>query len=209
MFTVLLLRHGQSTWNVAGRWQGQEDPPLTVHGEAQAVAAASAIRDRQVLDPLPSTVWSSDLQRAVRTADVMADAWGGASVKVLPDLRERHAGPWEGCTRADIEEGWPGFIESGERPEGFESEESLSGRGLAALEAIYAGSAGLGGGGGGPAVGITHSGMLFSLERRLDAWRGRLPNLGGLWLVRGDLGDWSVGDRVDLIDEVTGAGIIE
>ena len=40
---VLLVRHGQSTWNAEGRWQGQADPPLSELGERQAVEAAAAV----------------------------------------------------------------------------------------------------------------------------------------------------------------------
>ncbi len=56
---LLLVRHGQSEWNAAGRWQGQADPPLTDLGRAQARAAARAIGG-------VDAVFASDLQRARR-----------------------------------------------------------------------------------------------------------------------------------------------
>ena len=49
-------------------------------------------------------------------------------------LRERHAGGWEGRTRAEIDEGWPGYLESGRRPAGYEPDDSVLARVLDALE---------------------------------------------------------------------------
>src|SRR5262245_20577361 len=57
---ILLVRHGQSEWNAAGRWQGQQDPPLTELGRRQARAAAETIGAIEA-------VFASDLQRALET----------------------------------------------------------------------------------------------------------------------------------------------
>ena len=73
MGSLLVVRHGQSTWNADGRWQGRADPPLTALGEAQAADAALHVG---AIDE----VWSSDLERARRTAEIVAAALGlGAS----------------------------------------------------------------------------------------------------------------------------------
>ena len=58
---ILLVRHGQSEWNLSGRWQGQADPPLTELGRMQAREAAQNVGSIDV-------IWSSDLQRAAATA---------------------------------------------------------------------------------------------------------------------------------------------
>src|SRR6187551_2407785 len=115
MSRILLVRHGQSTWNADGRWQGQADPPLSELGIAQAEAAA------RVLDGV-GTIWSSDLERAHHTASILAAALGLA---VVPDarLREREAGEWTGLTRAEIDEQYPGAIAERRRPPGFEADE--------------------------------------------------------------------------------------
>ncbi|HSO95917.1 MAG TPA: histidine phosphatase family protein, partial [Acidimicrobiia bacterium] len=84
---VLLIRHGESTWNAAGRWQGHADPPLSTTGMAQARAAAPALVDIDV-------VWCSDLVRARQTADLCAPPDVVVHTEVL--LRERHVGAWTG-----------------------------------------------------------------------------------------------------------------
>ena len=105
MTRVLLVRHGQSEWNAAGRWQGQADPPLTDLGRHQALHAA---RNLGVVD----AVVASDLQRASETALIIAEALGVGPVVLEPGLRERDAGEWSGLTRAEIERDWPGYLDS-------------------------------------------------------------------------------------------------
>src|SRR5437773_2585035 len=60
---VLLLRHGQSTWNAEGRWQGWADPSLSADGKVQAEAAAAILADAG--ETFPGGVASSDLERAL------------------------------------------------------------------------------------------------------------------------------------------------
>src|SRR5688572_19392365 len=87
---LLLLRHGQSTWNADGRWQGQADPPLSPLGEEQARDAARRLAPGQF-----SRVLASDLRRARQTAEILADALR-LPVEVDPDLREIDVGDWQG-----------------------------------------------------------------------------------------------------------------
>ena len=96
MPSVLLIRHALSEWNVAGRWQGQADPPLSEEGRAQARAAAgrAGVFDLAV---------TSDLERAVETAAILAP---DVPHVVEPDLRELDVGEWSGRTWAEIETGW-------------------------------------------------------------------------------------------------------
>ena len=101
---LILLRHGQTDYNVAGRMQGHLDSQLTAAGHEQAAAAAP------VLAALgPDRVVSSDLQRAVDTAEAVAAACGLA-VKFDARLRETHLGRWQGQTVAEIEHDHPGAI---------------------------------------------------------------------------------------------------
>ena len=81
--SLLVVRHGQSVWNAEGRWQGRADPPLTPLGEQQAADAALHV------GPIDE-VWSSDLQRAHRTAEIVA-AHLGLAVRVDPRLAEHPA----------------------------------------------------------------------------------------------------------------------
>jgi broad specificity phosphatase PhoE len=186
MARILLVRHGQSEWNADGRWQGQADPPLSELGEQQAVAAARALGG-------VDAVYASDLQRAHHTAQLVA-AQLGTDVAVEPRLRERHAGDWEGRTRAEIEEGWPGYLETGRRPDGYEPDDSVLERVLAVLDAIGAAHDG-------DVLVVTHGGVVRVVERHLGSHaEGLIPNLGGLWIEHDDAG-LRIGDRVVLLDE--------
>jgi probable phosphoglycerate mutase len=165
---VLLLRHGQSTWNAMGRWQGQADPPLSPLGEAQARAAA------EVLEPFDAVV-ASDLRRARRTAEIIAEASGGGPVEIEEGLREADVGPWSGLTRDEIEQRWPGWLAAGRRPPEAERPAEIAARVVAALEHVHAAHPGA------SVLAVTHSGVVRYLEGHLGD-RTEIPrNLGGRW----------------------------
>jgi len=89
--TLLLVRHGQSEWNAAGLMQGQTaHVPLTELGHAQAAAAA-----RELVALRPGVLVSSDLRRAVQTAEHCARATG-LPLRTTPALREQGYGVLEG-----------------------------------------------------------------------------------------------------------------
>jgi len=89
--TLLLVRHGQSEWNAAGLMQGQTPHvPLTGLGHAQAAAAAAELAALR-----PGALLSSDLLRAVQTAEHCARATG-LRVETAPALREQGYGALEG-----------------------------------------------------------------------------------------------------------------
>lgn len=187
---AVLVRHGQSTWNADGRWQGQADPPLSARGELQAREAAERVHD---LD----TVWSSDLVRARRTAELVA-APHGLTVRVDARLRERHAGPWQGLTRAEIEHGWPGHLADGRRPAGYEPDTEVAERALAALADVVAEHPG------GQVLVVTHGGIVRVVERLLGGHdEGLIPNLAGR-VLHADVGEaWRLGERVLLLGDDT------
>ena len=89
--TLLLVRHGESEWNAAGLMQGQTPHvPLTERGHDQAAAAAAE------LAPLaPGALISSDLRRAVQTAEHCARSTG-LPLTTTPALREQGYGVLEG-----------------------------------------------------------------------------------------------------------------
>ncbi len=94
--SVHLVRHGQTQWNLDGRIQGQTgDIPLTTLGQRQAEAAARTLADRPI-----AAVWSSDLVRAVQTAQPIAAAVG-VPVQLDHGLREQAYGVLEGRSTAD------------------------------------------------------------------------------------------------------------
>ena len=198
MISLLLVRHGQSSWNASGRWQGQADPPLTDLGRHQARLAAEALGT-------PDLLVASDLERAHTTALILSESLGVGPVLLDPDLRERHAGEWSGLTRDEIERDWPGYLEARRRPPGFESEESLVGRLLEAVARLGADYDGA------EVVAVTHGGVVFAIERHLGVEvPERLPNLAGRHLVvevedptqpGGDGVRLRLGDRVTLVDQ--------
>jgi probable phosphoglycerate mutase len=89
--TLLLVRHGQSEWNAAGLMQGQTShPALTALGHEQAAAAA-----RELASAGPGALISSDLARAVQTAEHCARATG-LPLATSAALREQGYGVLEG-----------------------------------------------------------------------------------------------------------------
>jgi broad specificity phosphatase PhoE len=185
---VVLVRHGQSTWNADGRWQGQADPPLSERGEDQAREAATRVHDVHA-------VWSSDLARARRTAELVAEP-KRLEVHVDPRLRERHAGPWEGLTRAEIDSRWPDHLSTGRRPDGYEPDDEVAARALAVLDDLARAHAGE------QVLVVTHGGIVRVLERHLGATDGGLlPNLSGRVLHADGDGTWRLGERVLLLSD--------
>ena len=184
-----MIRHGQSTWNASGRWQGHADAPLTDLGRAQAARAAESV-------PAVDLIWASDLERARATADVIAGALG-LTVRVDSRLRERNAGEWTGLTRDEIERDWPHFLTNHKRPTGFEHDAEVLTRVLAALGDLHEQHPG------GDVLVVTHGGVLRALERHCGSVDRAFPNLGGrrfgLDASNGEL-EVSAGDRLFLLD---------
>jgi probable phosphoglycerate mutase len=98
---LVLVRHGRTEWNAAGRFQGQADPPLDETGWEQARRAAVAVRGMA-----PRAVVSSDLQRAHQTA-VMLGAACGLVPSTDPGLREVALGAWEGLDHDEAARRFP------------------------------------------------------------------------------------------------------
>ncbi len=193
---LLLVRHGQSTWNAEGRWQGTEDPPLSSLGVRQARHAA------QHLGSFDAIV-ASTLQRAATTASIIAEELGVGPVQTDPDLRERHAGTLQGLTRDEILERHPQHLEDRSLVPGWEPDDEVIERAVAALArvAVAVGAAGT-------ALVVTHGGVITQLERLTGARReARLANLGGRWFSVGP-GSIDAGEAVVLVDadEVTVPG---
>ncbi|KAJ6366907.1 hypothetical protein OIU77_003314 [Salix suchowensis] len=89
---IIVVRHGETVWNVDGRIQGHIDVELNDVGREQAAVVA----DRLSREFKVSAVYSSDLKRASETAEKIAASCGIAEVIKDPDLRERHLGDLQG-----------------------------------------------------------------------------------------------------------------
>jgi broad specificity phosphatase PhoE len=101
MTTLVLIRHGQTDWNVEGRWQGQADPPLNERGREQAQRVAEYHSQFGF-----AALYSSDLRRAMETAQIIG-AKIGLEVIPEPRLREINLGRWQGMLTDDIQAQYP------------------------------------------------------------------------------------------------------
>ncbi len=139
MTSLILVRHGETDWNVEGRYQGQADPPLNEHGREQARKTAAEIAGLR-----PDVIYSSPLRRAWETAQIIAEAAGIDRVIPEPRLKEISQGEWEGMLVTDIEKEFPEeFRLWRERPwslklPGRESLEELEKRVMDAVSEIVA-----------------------------------------------------------------------
>ena len=138
---------------------------------------------------------ASPLRRAADTAEVIAAELGIGPVSTDPDLMERDAGPWQGLTRAEIEAGWPGHIDSGTRPVGYEDDVALMDRVGEALGRIVARTDS-------EALVVTHAGVVYGLEKACGEPWTRVANLAGRWLEWSD-GALGLGPRVELTPDGT------
>lgn len=97
MTTLYLVRHGQTDWNIEGRWQGHADIPLNAVGRQQAAHIAGALAGAGL-----DAIYSSDLQRAAETAWLLS-ATTGLPVRYDPRLREINQGEWQGLLASEVE----------------------------------------------------------------------------------------------------------
>jgi probable phosphoglycerate mutase len=136
--TLLLLRHGETAWNLSGRWQGQAaDTPLTDLGREQARIVAGRLRAYPI-----RSIYSSDLLRAFETAQIVGQRLI-APIIAVPALRESDIGAWTGLTWQEISERFPDEVAAmaaGQevRRGGGESYGELQARLAAAAEGIAA-----------------------------------------------------------------------
>jgi broad specificity phosphatase PhoE len=170
-----LVRHGESTWNAVGRFQGGLDAPLSPRGQAQAAALAAGLAGGRF-----DAVYTSPLTRARETALACGAALGLVPVP-LDDLREIGLGDWEGLTLETV------LAEQGEHyrrwldapvdhpPPGGEPMAGLASRVRAALDALCARHAA------GRVLVVSHGGAISSA---LCEWLGR--PLNAIWSLRLD-----------------------
>jgi probable phosphoglycerate mutase len=167
MRVVYLARHGETDWNVAGRWQGHTDVPLNDAGRTQARELAETLRVHGL-----GAVVASDLSRAHETARIVAVALGIEVAFIDERLRERCFGVFEGLTRDECQaqhaEAWRAWTERRITPGGAESQEVLAARVLAALGRVAAEVAREDA----PALAVTHGGALRAV---VAAATGTMP----------------------------------
>jgi broad specificity phosphatase PhoE len=135
------------------------------------------------------------LQRARRTGELIAEDASFVLGAAVTGLQERSAGQWEGLTRVEIEAQYPGFLDAGERPDGYEPDDELVDRALSALMRLVEANPDR------RLVVVSHGGVIHALERHVFGpehdWL-RLDNLEGRWFEIVDDRLVVVGDRVSL-----------
>ena len=94
---ILLARHGETPWNAEGRYQGQEDIPLSPVGEAQARALGQRLQDTRI-----DRAVASPLSRAKRTAELALGEARAGALQVDAGFLEIAHGEWEGLLASDI-----------------------------------------------------------------------------------------------------------
>jgi broad specificity phosphatase PhoE len=97
---LILLRHGETEWSLAGKHTGRTDIPLTARGEAAAEALIPLLAQRDI-----AAVFTSPARRAVATASLA----GLGEARPDPDLWEWDYGGYEGLTTPQIQEQHPGW----------------------------------------------------------------------------------------------------
>lgn len=177
---LLLVRHGESVWNAEGRWQGSADPPLSETGRQQATELADAVKDCGI-----DAIVSSDLDRAVETAQIVGGILGLDEPRIDARLRERDVGDISGHTRDEIEAKWPGLLEkwrTGELTQMPGGEDDITPRVTAGLQAVAEEADGS------VVLVVTHGGVIGAVDRWLGTEYRRVGNVQGRWLVVDDDG---------------------
>jgi 2,3-bisphosphoglycerate-dependent phosphoglycerate mutase len=98
MALLVLVRHGESQWNLENRFTGWEDVPLTETGKQEAARAGAQLRGTRF-----DVAFSSVLQRANQTLDIILDGTGQRDLPIIKDqaLNERHYGDLQGLNKAE------------------------------------------------------------------------------------------------------------
>lgn len=188
---LYLVRHGQTEWNLEGRWQGQQDSNLTSLGVAQAKAVA------QRLAHVPfDMLYSSDLGRTHNTAKAIARLTGH-KIHLDARLRERRGGIMEGRTLDEAKAEFPQHfeVELSQRSADFafpggESEVEMLDRALDVLSELAIRHPGQ------RIVAVSHGAFLNTFLRHIlgtqpASWRFRLNNCGLSIVTYGDFHDSS------------------
>jgi len=102
---IVLIRHGQTTWNALGKYQGQSDIELSEMGIEQAERLAQNFPLAKI-----DAIYSSDLKRAHKTAQCIASQFK-LPVQTKTALREVDFGDWEGLTYDQINSKWGGMMQ--------------------------------------------------------------------------------------------------
>lgn len=105
MTAIIIIRHGETDWNVEGRYQGQADPPLNNRGFDQAHQLTGTLTNSSL-----DMIYSSPLQRAFQTAQIIADHLH-LPLHTDSRLSEINQGDWQTRLRSEIEDLYPDLFQ--------------------------------------------------------------------------------------------------
>lgn len=173
---LLIVRHGQSTWNAEHRWAGQADPPLSDAGRDGAARLGEQLAGQGF-----THVVASDLRRAAETATIVAERLAVGAVRFEARLRERRCDAWSGLTSAEIEVRYPGALARWRRgdlrelPGDSERWDAFAGRVTNALVALARHP--------GRGLVVAHAGTFRVVESVCGVEPTLVDNLCGHWLT--------------------------
>ncbi|WP_039759577.1 2,3-bisphosphoglycerate-dependent phosphoglycerate mutase [Bartonella queenslandensis] len=103
--TLVLIRHGQSEWNLKNLFTGWKDPDLTEKGHAEAIAAGKKLKESGLEFDI---AYTSALQRAQKTAQHILEQMGQSNLEVIktPALNERNYGDLSGLNKDEMRQQW-------------------------------------------------------------------------------------------------------
>ena len=107
---LILVRHGETDWNKAGRFQGQIDIPLNDNGRRQAAAARDFLKDIPI-----DRAWSSTLSRPTETAQIILEEHPDVALTQIDGLVEIGHGLWEGKLESEIRDDWSELLDTWKR----------------------------------------------------------------------------------------------
>ncbi|TVU50771.1 hypothetical protein EJB05_02160 [Eragrostis curvula] len=188
---VVVVRHGETSWNASRVIQGQMDPELNETGRKQAVMVARRLSK----EAKPAAVYSSDLKRAAETAQTIAAACDVSNLVLDPALRERHMGDLHGVKFDDAfrikPKAYKAFSSDDrnqEIPGGGESRNQLSERCVSYLNAIAVKHKGE------RVIVVSHGASIEEICRHADptsSVRRRIPNTSvSVIRISGAEGHW-------------------
>ncbi|NTW03138.1 MAG: histidine phosphatase family protein [Oscillochloris sp.] len=177
---LILVRHGETPWNVTLQYQGHVNVPLNQRGRDQARYTAERLARLGA-----NALYTSDIARAAETAEIIAKPLGLKPIP-LPELREIDVGKWEGLTPEELYRRYPDHMAEFERDPartvrlGGESYTQLQARALIALDHIYQAHKH-----GDIIVAVSHGGTIRALLCHVIGLE--LANFGKMWLDNGSL----------------------
>ena len=185
---IIMVRHGESEWNVLGKWQGRADTKLTDAGRSQARDAALSIAKSGIAI---HRVVASSLSRAHETAEIVARTLGLAAPEVDDRLVETDVGPWEGLREHEIEAAWPNYLRDRRTPPNFEPPHAVFERATSALRELHEKEESV--------LVVSHSGVIRTIRRMMEVPDRRLHNLEGCSFSLGADGRLVAGEFISLV----------